>query len=264
VTSRVLRRRELGTFLRSRRERVSPAEAGLPTTGRRRTPGLRREEIALLAGISATWYTYLEQGRDVRPSGQVLEALATALRLSEHERDHLFHLAGDTPAEQVDEPEPLAPGVAGVPALVEPNPAYVTGARYDVLCHNAAAAELLTGIDTSPEPNLARWVFTEPAARRVLVDWEQEAQNLLARLRAAAGRHPDHPRFARLVDELHAESPEVRAWWPRYDIQISRAGTKRLRHPRLGVITLAHSAFHVAERPEQTLVIYSGLPASRP
>jgi transcriptional regulator with XRE-family HTH domain len=257
VTTSVLRRRELGAFLRSRRERISPAEAGLPTTGRRRTPGLRREEIALLAGISATWYTYLEQGRDVRPSAQVLEALATALGLGEHERDHLFHLAGDTRAEQADEPEPLAPGVAAVPAMVEPNPAYVTGVRYDVLCYNAAAAELFTGISAMPEPNLARWVFTEPAARQVLVDWEQEAHTVLARLRAAAGRHPDHPRFTRLVDELHAASAEVRAWWPRYDIQISRAGSKRLRHPRLGVITMAHTAFHVADRPEQTLVIYS-------
>ncbi|MFB9839926.1 helix-turn-helix transcriptional regulator [Actinoallomurus acaciae] len=257
MTTSVLRRRELGAFLRSRRERISPAETGLPTTGRRRTPGLRREEIALLAGISATWYTYLEQGRDVRPSGQVLEALATALRLSEHERDHLLHLAGDTPDEPADEPEPLAPGVADVPALVEPNPSYVTGVRYDVLCHNPSAAELFKGIDTMPEPNLARWVFTEPAARQVLVDWEREAQNVLARLRAATGRHPDHPRFTRLIEELHTASPQVRAWWPRYDIQVSRSGTKRLRHPRLGVITLTHTAFHVAERPEQTLVIYS-------
>ena len=248
---------ELGVFLRSRRERITPAEAGLPSTGRRRTPGLRREEIALLAGISATWYTYLEQGRDVRPSDQVLRALAAALRLSEHERDHLFHLAGNTRAEEPDEPETVAPGVAAVPSLVEPNPAYVTGASYDLLACNTAAAELFSDITASPRPNLARWMFTSPAAREVLMDWEREAQGLLARLRAAAGRHPGHPRFTCLVEELHAASPEVRAWWPRYDIQVSHAGTKRLRHPRLGPVTLAHTAFHVADRPEQTLVVYS-------
>lgn len=249
------RRRELGVFLRSRRERVTPAEAGLPVTGRRRTPGLRREEIALLAGISATWYTYLEQGRDVRPSDQVLSALASALRLTDHEREHLFQLAGEGGGEEPDEPERLLAGVAAVPSLVEPNPAYVTGLGYDVLSHNAAAAELFTGITACP--NLARWMFTDPEARRVLVDWEREAQDLLARLRAAAGRHPSHPRFVRLVDELHAASPEVRSWWPRYDIKASRAGTKRLRHPRLGPVTMTHTAFHVADHPEQTLVIYS-------
>jgi transcriptional regulator with XRE-family HTH domain len=261
VTTSVLRRRELAAFLRSRRERITPAEAGLPPTTRRRTPGLRREELALLAGISATWYTYLEQGRDVRPSGQVLESLATALRLGEHERDHLFHLAGDAPEPEPGD-EPVAPEVAAVPAMVEPNPSYVTGARYDLLCHNRAAAELFAGLGATPEPNLARWVLTEPAARRVLADWETEAQNVLARLRASAGRHPEDPRFTRLVEELHAASPHVRAWWPRYDIQVSRAGAKRIRHPRHGLITLTHTAFHVADRPEQTLVIYSGLPAA--
>ncbi len=254
----VVQRRELGAFLRSRRERITTADAGLPSTGRRRTPGLRREEIALLAGISATWYTYLEQGRDVRPSDQVLGALAEALRLDAHERDHLFHLAG-TPLAPGDLDEPLPPAVAGVPLLVEPNPAYVTGASYDVLSHNPAAAGLFTGLTTTPRPNLVRWMFTDPSARDVLVDWEREAQHLLARLRAAAGRHPDHPRFTRLIDEVRSASTEARDWWPRYDIRTSHAGTKRLRHPRLGVVTLTHTAFHVAEHPEQTLVIFSGL-----
>lgn len=252
------RRRELGVFLRSRRARLSPADTGLPSTGRRRTPGLRREEIALLAGISATWYTYLEQGRDVRPSDQVLRSLAAALRLTGPEREHLFHLAGAPAEEEPGDTERAAPGVAAVPAMVEPNPAYVTGARFDVLACNAAAVEIFTGL-TAPA-NLARWMFTEPAARHVLIDWEREAQGLLARLRAAAGRHSGRPRFARLVEELHDASPEVRAWWPRYDIQSSHAGAKRVRHPRLGPVTMTHAAFHVADHPDQTLVVYS-LPA---
>jgi transcriptional regulator with XRE-family HTH domain len=255
---------ELGTFLRSRRERITPAAAGLPVTGRRRTPGLRREELALLAGISATWLTYLEQGRDVRPSGQVLDALARALRLSAAEQEHLRRLAGGGATAAEDAPEEVAPEVAGVPALLGDNPAYVTGICYDVLAHNAAAAELFRGI--GPGGNVVRWMFTEPAAREVLVDWEIEARTILARLRAIAGRHPGHPRLARLVAELTAASAEVREWWPRYDIQFSHAGSKRLRHPRLGVLTVTHAAFHVAERPEQTLVVYHlpGRTPSRP
>jgi transcriptional regulator with XRE-family HTH domain len=245
---------ELGAFLRSRRERVSPEEVGLPVTVRRRTPGLRREELALLAGISATWLTYLEQGRDVRPSDQVLDALARALRLTAAEQEHLRRLAGGEGTPEQGAPEEVAPEVAGVPALLGANPAYLTGICYDVLAANEAAMELFRGV--APGGNVVRWIFTDPAAREVLVDWEPEARNILARLRAIAGRHPRHPRVTRLVAELSAASPEVREWWPQYDIQFSHAGRKRLRHPRLGVITVPHAAFHVAERHEQTLVIY--------
>ncbi|WP_306210123.1 helix-turn-helix transcriptional regulator [Actinoplanes sp. RD1] len=244
---------ELGTFLRSRRERIAPADAGLPVTGRRRTPGLRREELALLAGISATWLTYLEQGRDVRPSGQVLDALARALRLTGAEHEHLHRLAGGSAAPG-ELAEQAAPEVAGVPALLGDNPAYVTGICYDVLAINDAATELFGGV--APGGNVVRWMFTEPAARDILLDWEQEARGILARLRAIAGRHPGHPRVSRLVAELTAASPEVREWWPLYDIQFSHAGRKRFRHPRLGDITVPHAAFHVAGHPEQTLVVY--------
>jgi transcriptional regulator with XRE-family HTH domain len=250
---------ELGAFLRSRRERVSPADLGLPVTGRRRTPGLRREELALVAGISATWLTYLEQGRDVCPSGQVLDALARALRLTGAEHEHLRRLAGGEVTREQDAPEEAAPEVACVPALLGDNPAYVTGICYDVLAANDAAAELFRGM--APGGNVVRWMFTESAAREVLVDWEPEARNILARLRAIAGRHSGNPRVTRLVAELSEASPEVREWWPRYDIQFSHAGSKRLRHPRLGVITVPHAAFHVAERMEQTLVVYH-LPGS--
>jgi hypothetical protein len=250
-------RRELGVFLRSRRERITPTDVGLPTTGRRRTPGLRREELALLAGISATWYTYLEQGRDIRTSEQVLRALATTLRLDHHEREHLFHLAGHGPAAETDE-EPLAAEAAAVPLLLQPHPAYIIGAGYDVLSYNQAADELFPNlIAPGRRPNFVRWTFTEPAARDVLVDWEPEARGLLARLRTLAGRHPAHPRFTRLIDELHTASPKVRAWWPRYDVQTRHSGRKLLRPPGRGVTDFAYTAFHLAEQPEQTLVIYS-------
>ncbi|HEX6356718.1 helix-turn-helix transcriptional regulator [Actinophytocola sp.] len=251
-------RHELGVFLRSRRERITPADVGLPSTGRRRTPGLRREELALLAGISATWYTYLEQARDIRTSEQVLSALATALRLDRHEREHLFRLAGHASAAETDD-EPLAAEAAAVPLLLQPHPAYIIGASYDVLSHNQAADELFPNLTAvrGRRPNFVRWVFTEPAARDVLVDWAPEARGLLARLRTLAGKHPAHPRFTRLIDELHDASPEVREWWPRYDVQTRHGGRKRLRPPGRGVTEFAYTAFHLAEQPDQTLVIYA-------
>jgi len=269
IAPAAVRRGELGTFLRSRRARITPDEVGLPRTGRRRTPGLRREELAFLAGISATWYTYLEQDRDVRPSAQVLSALAVALRLTDAEREHLFSLAGSSGPEAVDAGELLVAHVAPVPLLLQPNPAYITGAGYDVLAWNPAAAELFTSLTTpaGPEgvrPNLARWMFTDPASKQVLLDWEDVARDLLARLRTAAVRHRGDPRFTRLVEDLHAASPQVRAWWPRYDIRSSHSGTKRLRHPRRGKLTLTHASFAVADAPEQTLVVYYDDAASSP
>ncbi|MFI6865006.1 helix-turn-helix transcriptional regulator [Streptomyces sp. NPDC050421] len=252
-------RRELGAFLRSRRARITPDQVGLPHTGRRRTPGLRREEVALLAGMSATWYTYLEQGRDVRASEQVLDALASALRLDRPERAHLFRLAGHTPEAEAGEPEALAAEVAAVPLLLQPHPAYIIGGNYDVLSYNQAADDLFPRLTAAADrpANFARWVFLEPVARDVLVDWELEARGLLARLRTLAGRHPADVRFTRHIDELSAGSPEVRAWWPQYDVQVRRGGRKRLRLPGRGAVDFAYTAFHVAEQPEQTLVIYS-------
>ncbi|MFD9796764.1 helix-turn-helix transcriptional regulator [Streptomyces sp. NPDC059070] len=251
-------RHELGAFLRARRERTTPAQVGLPPTGRRRTPGLRREELAVLAGISATWYTYLEQGRDIRTSDQVLDALASALLLDGPERAHLFRLAGHAPAGPA-QPEPLSAEAAAVPLLLQPNPAFIIGGTYDVLSHNRAAEELfprLASMDGGP--NFARWVFLEPAARQVVVDWEEEARGLLARLRTLAGRHPGDLRYARLIEELGAASAQVRAWWPQYDVQARRGGRKRLRRPDGAVAEFAYTAFHLAGAPDRTLVVYSG------
>lgn len=260
-TGPAARREELGAFLRARRERTSPDELGLPHVVRRRTPGLRREELAMLAGISTTWYTYLEQGRDVRPSEQVLLAVARVLRLGDAERAHLLSLVDGTGA-AVLPVEQVAPEVAAVPALVEPAPSYVTGATMDVLTWNAAAAELFTSLCAPSEglrPNLARWVFLDPQAHCVLVEWAEVAQSVLARLRRNAGRHPGDPRFAALVAELRAGSAEADAWWPRYDIATSHSGTKEVRHPTRGRLSLGHASFTVADAPEQVLVVYREL-----
>ncbi|MFC9849338.1 helix-turn-helix transcriptional regulator [Streptomyces sp. NPDC060223] len=251
-------RQELSAFLRSRRERLTPDEVGLPQTGRRRTPGLRREELALLAGISATWYTYLEQGREIRASEQVFESLASVLRLDRHERTTLLQLAGHTPLAEAETPEPLTSEVAAVPLLLQPHPSYVIDGNYDVLSHNQAADQLFPNLITEADrpANFVRWVFLEPAARDVLVDWEPEARGLLARLRTLAGRHPADPRYTRLIEELHEGSPEARIWWPQYEVQARHSGRKRLRHPGREAIDYTYTAFHLAEQPEQTLVIY--------
>ncbi|MFD1722340.1 helix-turn-helix transcriptional regulator [Amnibacterium endophyticum] len=249
------RRRELGAFLRARRERTSPSDVGLPGSGRRRTPGLRREELATLAGISTTWYTFLEQGRDVQPSRQVLISIAAALRLQDTERAHLLAIAAEDgpPLEDV---EHLAPEVAAVPALVAPNPAYVTGSSYDLLAWNAEAAALFRGATDLARPNLARWIFTSPTARDVLPDWTDVAQGVLARLRANAGRHPGSPRFRLLEHELRSQSPQADAWWPRYDIATSRSGVKRVRDREGAVHPMTFASFQVTDQPEQVLTIY--------
>ena len=252
---RIERRRELGAFLRARRERTVPSDVGLPGSARRRTPGLRREELAALAGISTTWYTFLEQGRDVRPSSQVLSAIADALHLEAPERAHLVTIAAED-GPPVEEFEFIAPEVAGMPDLVDPNPAYVTGSSYDLLAWNGAAADLFRGAADGPGPNLARWIFTDPTARDVLPDWPEVAQGLLARLRTNAGRHPGAARFERLELELRAASPEADAWWPRYDIATSRAGAKRVRIRSGEVRLMTFASFQVADQPEQILTVY--------
>lgn len=249
------RRHELGLFLRARRERTAPSDVGLPASTRRRTPGLRREELATLAGISTTWYTFLEQGRDVRASAQVLMAIANALRLDEPGRAHLLAIAADNPR-PVEQVEHLAPDVAAVPGMVEPNPAYVTGSSYDILAWNDAAAALFPGATERPQPNLARWIFTDPSAREVLPDWTLVAQGLLARLRANAGKHPGSPRFQLLEAELRTASPEAESWWPRYDIATSQVGAKRVRSRSGTVQHMTYASFIVSGQPEQVLTIY--------
>lgn len=240
-------------------ERVpTPDEVGLPRTGRRRTPGLRREELALLAGISATWYTYLEQGREIRASEQVLTALATTLRLDRHERDHLLQLAGHTSVAATGERELLTAEVSAVPLLLQPNLAYIISGTYDVLSHNQAADELFPNliIEADRPANFVRWVFLEPVARDVLVDWEPEARGLLGRFRTLAARHTGDPRYTRLIEELNEGSPQVRDRWPQYEVHARHSGQKRLQHPQRGATDYAYTAVHLAEQPEWTLVNY--------
>ncbi len=249
------RRHELALFLRARRERTTPEEVGLPGSPRRRTPGLRREELATLVGISTTWNTFLEQGRDVRASNQVLAAIAVALRLDGPEREHLMALGAEAPL-PADDREYVDPEVAAVPLLVGENPAYVTGSSYDLLAWNDAASRLFRGATGAARPNLVRWVLLDPVAREVLVDWEAVAQGLLARLRANAGKRPGAPRFRRLEEELRAGSAEADAWWARYDIATSQTGTKRVRDANGTLRLMSYASFQVANQPDQLLTVY--------
>jgi transcriptional regulator with XRE-family HTH domain len=251
----------LGQLLRSRRERLVPADVGLPAGVRRRTAGLRREEVALLASLSTTYYTFLEQGRPVRPSAQVLDALASALRMSAAERRYLHVLAyGPDGPNGTAPPERLEPAVADLVQRLEPFPTLVKGRRWDVLAANPAARELFADWQTpdTSERNLVRWMFTTDQAREIYLEWEPEARALLGRFRLAAARHPGDPDIRALIAELQRDSEHVRDWWPRHDVTaIGGSGSKKLRHPRHGPTEYAHAILQVADHPDQTLVTYS-------
>ncbi len=261
----------LGQLLRSRRERLVPADVGLPPGSRRRAVGLRREEVALLANLSTTYYTFLEQGRKVRPSPQVLDALAAALRMSAAERRYLEALAygpgggagggrgGAAARDAAPSAELVDRRVLDLIERLDPYPTYLKGLRWDVLAANASARELFTGWDALPgrEPNLVSWMFTSARAREVYLDWEGEARAMLGRFRLVAARHPHDPDFGALIARLQRESPQVRDWWPRHDVtSLGAHGTKKLLHPRLGPIEYTHVVLEVADSA-QTLVTCS-------
>jgi|SRR2546421_5909091 len=252
---------EIGQLLRSWRERLRPDDVGLPTGARRRTRGLRREEVALLANVSTTYYTFLEQGRTVRPSRQVLDALAQALRLSGPERGLLYQLAhGDPPVggDGDGDVETLAPGVAALVDRMDPYPTYVTGRRWDILAANRGARALFTDWPARPaeERNILWFMFADPRARSVYVEWEKEASAQLARFRAAAARHAGDPEFTELVERLHRASAQARLWWSRPRVQPLGGGIKRLRHDLIGDLTVRHVVLQVADAPEQKLVTF--------
>ena len=265
----------LGQLLRSRRERLVPADVGLPSGlpdgRRRRTAGLRREEVALLANLSVTYYTFLEQGRPVRPSAQVLDALASALRMSAAERRYLHVLAygpgsSSEPTSSASAsptsapPERLDPAVADLVQRLEPFPTLVKGRRWDVLAANPAARELFGDWSAGPsgERNLVRWMFTADQAREVYLEWEPEARGMLGRFRLSAARYPDDPDVRTLIAELQRDSELIRDWWPRHDVAaIGGSGSKKLRHPRLGPTEYSHVVLQVADHPDQTLITYS-------
>lgn len=257
-----MRAHELGAFLRSRRTLLTPDEVGLSGEGVRRTSGLRREEIARLAGVSKGYYVRLEQGRAPHPSASVLNALARALLLSHDEREHLFALADQIRLEP--EPTVLAEAARGMLELLSPpTAAYVISRHSDVLAWNDTASALFGHLVDGPfRPNNVRYVFTSPEARKLFVDWEHIAADSVAHLRAATGRHPDDAELTELVTEVGEASPEFRRLWDTRELRHKVDGRKELHHPLVGRITLDYVVMAAPTAPGQRLVAYSAAPGS--
>lgn len=246
-------RAALGEFLRSRRARVAPKQVGLPGgTGRRQTPGLRREELAALAGVSVDYYTRLEQGRDTNPSPAILDALAGALGLDQHERAHLrdiaLRAAGHAPA-PARPPVAPGPGLLQLLETVRPTPAYVLSPTSDLLAANAEGLRLLVGIDDWPPArrNLVRYVFLHPAARRVFASWQRMAEDCVAHLRTVEAADPGSPTLAATVAELCAESAEFALLWRRYDVRVKSGARRAFDHPEAGRFELTSEILTAAD-----------------
>ncbi|MHC5261115.1 helix-turn-helix transcriptional regulator [Streptomyces sp. UC4497] len=256
-------RNELGAFLRSRRERVDPASAGLPPSGRRRTPGLRREEVSLLSGVSLTWYTWLEQGRDMRVSAQVLMALARVLRLDEVEHAHLFRLAG-LPQPRRERPTELPSGVREFLDHLDPSPAFLIDRCFDILAWNRAQAALLGPLLERParERNTVWQLFLVPQLRELMPEWDAEARWLVGLLRQQAAYETENPRFEELVSELLSASADFARMWAAHDVTEFRSSVRRYRHPALGEVELTYVRLAVTEAPWLSVICHFAAPGS--
>ena len=260
---------ELSQFLTSRRAKVAPEQVGLPSYGRRQVPGLRREEVASLAGVSVEYYRRLERGNATGASDSVLDAIADALRLDDAERTHLFDLAraaAPTPARRRRRPAQhrVRPAVQRILDSIG-SPATVSNARGDYLAANGLGRALYAPLFASREqpPNSARFTFLDPAAQEFFVDWEKAAKDLVAALRSQAGRNPYDQELSDLVGELSTRSEPFRKWWAAHNVRYHQTGTKRLRHPVVGELDLTYEVMELAADGGLRLAIFSAEPGSR-
>jgi transcriptional regulator with XRE-family HTH domain len=260
-------RAELSEFLRTRRARLKPEDVGLPDYGRyRRVPGLRREELAQLAGVSVAYYTRLEQGNGRHVSAEVLDAIARALRLSDAEHAHLTHLA--KPKQKKNKPAGRTQQVRGplrtLLDTMDGVPAILVGRRGDILAWNRMAAAVFGDWAELPaqERNWARLVFLRPEYSDLFVDWEDKANDVVAQLRLDAGSHPEDPRLSALVGELSVKSQEFRRLWATHDVKEQCHGVQRLHHPLVGELDLRVESFRQADAHERMLVTYHAEPDS--
>ena len=254
-----VRRRELAGFLRSRRERISPEQVGLPAVGRRRTPGLRREEVALLAAVGVTWYTWLEQARDIQVSPQVLDAISRALLLDANERQHLFVLAGTVdPAPPATCPT-VTPSVQALMKQLEPYPCAAMNSRYDVLAYNSTYRLLVTDLDeVAPEDrNLMLLAFTHPDWKRNLVDYEQATALMVAKFRSAMADHVAEPAWKALLKRLRLASPKFDALWQQHEVGMTGNGEKRFLNPHVGLLHFEFTTLWLGPRPSTRIVSYT-------
>ena len=249
----------LGTYLRDRRARLDPTAFGFPLQ-RRRTPGLRREEVAQRANVSATWYTWLEQGRGGAPSADVLDRIARAMMLTDVEREHLFLLGlGRPPEARYHAPEGISPRLQRVLDTLKYSPAFIRTATWDVVAWNRAAATVLTDYGTLPEGqrNVLRMMFRDSRVRAAQSNWRSVARYVVASFRADVARAGAARNVHSLVDELCATSPEFAAMWRDNDVQGHGDGVKVLHHPTAGPLSMEFSAFAVDGRPDLNMVIYN-------
>lgn len=249
----------LGEFLRDRRRRLAPEDVGIKRDRGRKRSGLRRAEVAELAHISVAYYGFIERGRDLRPSRAVLDALARALRLDSTERAELYGLANGTTRHRALEPEILSEELEELIDAIDPNPAYVVGARWDVLGANHTARQLFSDWEakrTKRERNLLWFYCCDPAARSLFVDWEQEAADQLALFREAYARHPDDLSFQSLLDGIFAANPDAQHWWERHDSDPQRGRTKRIRLDTGDVVQLRQLVLQVVDEPDIRVVSY--------
>ncbi|HEU5110809.1 MAG TPA: helix-turn-helix transcriptional regulator [Micromonosporaceae bacterium] len=246
-------RRALVDFLRTRRARLTPADVGLPAGGGRRTAGLRREEVAVLAGVSVTWYTWLEQGRPINPSDAVLRAIARTLRLTDDETSHLLKLAVPGPATNGwTEPPPE------LQALVDsqhPAPAVLLDPRWDLLGWNRSAEALWTFSAVPPADRNLAWLTFHPVLRTVLVDWEGHARRVVGELRASSAALADDPRFAAVLARLRATYPEVEAWWSTGEVRTPTGSRKVIDHPEVGRLVMDQVVLRPASAPDLHLSV---------
>ncbi|MGC4849984.1 helix-turn-helix transcriptional regulator [Micromonospora sp. DT15] len=265
MTSSGLRRDELAAFLRTRRARLRPAEVGLPEGERRRTPGLRRQEVAHLAGMSIDYYIRLEQGRGPHPSRQVLASMARALMLSRDEREYLFRIAGEHPPPTVGPSREVTPGLRHLLDAMTETPAYLVDAAYHVLAWNRMATYFLGDLGAVPdaERNMIRWTFRQPVTEAQWTDADARrfVHSTVADLRAAYGRYPADPTIRDLVTELLGTSPRFAQLWAEHEVEERRPVIKRVPHPRLGSLEFECRVLLVQET-EQRLIVYVPEPGS--
>jgi len=249
------RARELGAFLRSRRERLAPIDVGLPGSPRRRTPGLRREEVAELAGISSSWYGWLEQGR-VRTSEQVLRSVARALRLDSDETAHVMSFV-EHAAPSKQPPAWVSRNLLSLVESLAPNPAVVLDPHWDLLAWNPGYTALLTNLArlAPKQRNLLWLVFRWPPARTLLSSWEPEARSLLGQFHAKAARHPDDGRYSELAEELLAD-PDAARWWDRRETSAFHPSVRHFRHPVAGDLWLRYVKLAAVDEPGHHLLAY--------
>lgn len=271
-TEKDVHRKQISEFLRLRRARITPADVGLSSNGRRRTPGLRREEVAQLAGVSVDWYTWLEQGRDIHASEQVLTSIARILRLDDAETRYLFTLAhGNGTATQnllsdspTPKPESVSPVLQALLDGLETTPAVILDQRWDILAWNPAYCAFFVNVEAIPRDDRnALWlVFTNTLLHQLLVDWDDHMMDVVAQFRADYGRNPGDPRCEEILNRVMAVSPQFRTWWPLHEVQDRHHRRKDYHHPLVGHLVMEENTFELAEHPGLRMVLFIPMPGT--